>query len=766
MTGVFALSAIPSGIAIKNKFSAFPPDVVAAGFFALYPNRVQAILCPRGCRSWTTISKHWPMSNETILSAVAGNEPSIYGLRWGEQTRFAVLDIDKNSKYRSDLELAKLQERLAAVGLTVTVYRSSNSGGWHLYIFLDDWADSREVNEYLNTWLRARDYEVRGGLLEVFPSGMGLRLPLQPGFAWLDEKGNLILTREELTRDEALASFLTDLEENKKNWTEAKNSIRTELEAIDRAKGGSVQARKERLDTEGFEKLFSYRLIPEKYQDGRRYWQTGLTACGQRHDAILGIEHYLWHGDPSADVPALPGEWNDEQRYRLILAWLQENHNGFCNHINRGNWRKVEAQIRRAVKWRRPSGGVQVRTPYLLTERSIERLIGRSKATGRTWTPEDFKKGNDGREAQAREKIREATQLLTGLGQRLTVKGLALASGCSRTTVRRHLDIWKISPVAALSKCTGDQNPFLDLDLLGGAGTVPCGPSGSEEKSFLPVLVDAVSGDLELDLVENAEIAALVLDDLNPDPVLELVGPGSEGSGACSPVLLGRWRRRGKATGWRHWGSLASPSHTQPSTGSKHWLWGSESTCGLNGFLPSCAEPPLGPLHLNPREIFSPGSGLVLLQDDGGIEAGSGGNAIIASQAGQVSETGPCPPVDLFSLSGVIGLQTDVSGLLRYQSAGSDSACLQFWVSVFGFSRHGVMRDRRRDIHVNSPQDKPLRILVYSDVRGPPSVNSALIATPACWAPNKVQPIRKCAMPINATGWHVYRLTRHGIAVM
>ncbi|MFX4466469.1 hypothetical protein ABTA69_20655, partial [Acinetobacter baumannii] len=86
--------------------------------------------------------------------------------------------------------------------------------------------------------LRARDYEVRGGLLEVFPSGMGLRLPLQPGFAWLDEKGNLILTREELTRDEALASFLTDLEENKKNWTEAKNSIRTELEAIDRAKGG------------------------------------------------------------------------------------------------------------------------------------------------------------------------------------------------------------------------------------------------------------------------------------------------------------------------------------------------------------------------------------------------------------------------------------------------------------------------------------------------------------------------------------------------
>jgi hypothetical protein len=63
--------------------------------------------------------------------------------------------------------------------------------------------------------------------------------------------------------------------------------------------------------------------------------------------------------------------------------------------------------------------------------------------------------------------------------------------------------------------------------------------------------------------------------------------------------------------------SLASPSRTEPSTGSKHWLGGTLGTCGLNGFLPSYAEPPLGPLHLNPREIFSKGSGSVMLQDGG-----------------------------------------------------------------------------------------------------------------------------------------------------
>ncbi|HEY9680470.1 MAG TPA: bifunctional DNA primase/polymerase [Oculatellaceae cyanobacterium] len=97
------------------------------------------------------------------MSAIAGHEPSIYGLRWGGQTRFAVLDVDKNSKYRSDLELAKLQERLAAVGLTATVYRSSDSGGWHLYIFFDEWADSGDTNQLLSTWLKAQGYEIRGG---------------------------------------------------------------------------------------------------------------------------------------------------------------------------------------------------------------------------------------------------------------------------------------------------------------------------------------------------------------------------------------------------------------------------------------------------------------------------------------------------------------------------------------------------------------------------------------------------------------------------
>ena len=444
-----------------------------------------------------TVSKHWPIPDETIRSAVAGEEASVWGLRWGQQTRFAVLDVDQGSKYHSALELQNLQTKLAAVELKAKTYRSSESGGWHVYLFWQDWTDCPELQETLKVWLYSQGYEIRNGTLEVFPSGNGLRLPLQPGFAWLDDNAEVITERKELTVEAAISRFLRDLENNANNWEKSKKLIKAQLEAVDRAAGGDAQGRQERLDTADFDGLFNYRLIPEKYEEGRRPGADGLTVKGQRHDAILGIEHYLWHGDEAAGVPALPGEWNDEQRYRVILAWLQENHNGFCNHINRGNWRKVEAQVRRAVKWRRPSGAVQVRTPYLLTENANREAYSAVQIDGADLErrrPEERQRRTGKRKPE--KKSAKPYTTFDRVRPAIDVKGLALASGCSRTTVRRHLDIWKISPVVALSKCTGDQNPFLDLDLLGGGGTVPCGSSSSEEENLLPGLSDADSGDL------------------------------------------------------------------------------------------------------------------------------------------------------------------------------------------------------------------------------------------------------------------------------
>jgi hypothetical protein len=72
------------------------------------------------------------------------------------------------------------------------------------------------------------------------------------------------------------------------------------------------------------------------------------------------------------------------------------------------------------------------------------------KATGRVWSIEDLKKGNDGREEASREKIRAALQLLISQERRVTVRQLMRISGCSYHTVKRHFDIWRIYAMQCL----------------------------------------------------------------------------------------------------------------------------------------------------------------------------------------------------------------------------------------------------------------------------------------------------------------------------
>lgn len=78
--------------------------------------------------------------------------------------------------------------------------------------------------------LSLNDFQVAKGTLEVFPHpgdaslGMGLRLPLQPGWAWLDKKTlDVEYERYELSATKALEFFLDVLDADaflvSRSWT-------------------------------------------------------------------------------------------------------------------------------------------------------------------------------------------------------------------------------------------------------------------------------------------------------------------------------------------------------------------------------------------------------------------------------------------------------------------------------------------------------------------------------------------------------------------
>lgn len=675
------------------------------------------------------MSRHAPLSDDTLWNAITLQDETIWGCRWGEQTRFAVLDVDETSEYHNELGLARLRHVLSSVGLTrLQLHQSSESGGWHIYLFFADWVNAQALHACLKDWLKQEGFEIRAGQLEIFPSNNGLRLPLQRGFAWLDDQGLIKLRREDITTDEAVARFCHALDAAAHDWRFVEERIKSRLEHIAgaaAAAAGRQTAKEQEADEDGFSAFFSFAgMIPEVYEAGREYWAKGLTAPSQRHHAILAVGHYLWYGDEAAGVRSLPGIGRAKHRAEAIELWLREKHNSHSESVLRGDWEEICADIRRACNWEASSGRETPRTPYLIqSDRAIDRAIGLTKAWGVTCQPKHFQKGNIGREEAAREKIRAALVQLLESNRRVTVVGLSRLSGCKKETVRRHLDIWG---VFRLSKRPGDlslRGGALCPDPVAGSGPVAAGSEKGKEK-FLDVLRESDSGDLEQsDPGKNAEVPGFVLDDLNLDSRFEIGAQGSCVLRACSPVLNGRWRRRGKATGRRHRGSLASPSPTQPSTGSKHRLWGPAVALRHKRLPPQLRRACAGSPPFIPRADFSKGSGLVLLQEGGTSQAGRQRSLAVLSLAQGlfvIPQTYKLPASIRSAHSGVNSSQAEASETFRYEALGPDSGCRQRPIQMFGISRYQKFLAVGRCIRVNNPQYVPFGILIYTDVRGPP----------------------------------------------
>lgn len=465
-------------------------------FLSLYPSRSKHIYKTPADPKWKT--RQIPLFSGMIDAAISAECDTYYGAFFGKQTRFAVLDVDIESKYHTAAELGKLASAIDSVGLVAKFYQSSNSGGWHLYIPFPEPSPSDEIAATLKRWLRALGYEIKSGVLEVFPSGNALRLPLQPGFAWLDCKGNLIRRREDLDLEEALSVFLQDLDESAADWQDAKSLIESQISLVerssDRSAGNTGDGHEERLDISDFEHLFSRGRIKEIWEKGRKFWQDGLQKPGDRHNAILAVGHYLWYGDEEHGVQALAGGRYDKYRASLIGEWLEEKHNGMCRHINEGNWRIVKEQIQRAVIWRKKKEDVY--EPYPLTNRLLKRLIAIYKKIGKVWSIPQFERANEASSLEARDRIAEAIKQLREEGQLITLAEIARRAGSHWRTVKKNSDLLVLAQATEeKSQQTESSSDLLARSAIvnNSGGRTPSGPSANEESPL------HVSGSLDSD---------------------------------------------------------------------------------------------------------------------------------------------------------------------------------------------------------------------------------------------------------------------------
>ena len=450
--------------------------------------------------SWYSANEKWKLPDSEILKAIACVHPKFFiGCRAGKATRFAVLDIDEKSQYHNKRSLDKLLQVLSDAGLSrSSLYRSSYSGGWHLYIFFEEPINSADLRKQLVKLLTLNDYQISKGQLEIFPhpgmkgsQGRGLRLPLQPGWAWLDKNTlDVEYERSEVSATKALEFFIDVLEADANSYATFRHlkahaqELETRRQAaavvgIGRSDSNVIQLRRPERPVEAGEFIAFVRgvfrklppgIIVDNWYKGRIYHLNGLTGPSQRADAIECLGHYLFYGDPSRDLPAL-GYGYEKEREWAIREFLSAHHNGQSNDINRGRADAL-AQVERAANWR-PAHKKDTDAFKYTPEQPI------------AWIRE-----NANRKSKARKRIADALEDIKKLRRSFTTVELQEASGCARDTLYKHADIWRKDyddlAESFFAICPDEYNV-----VAGGGSTQTSPPTPSDEKITPPGLLAA-----------------------------------------------------------------------------------------------------------------------------------------------------------------------------------------------------------------------------------------------------------------------------------
>jgi len=446
-------ASAPTKIARFDRNDHFPQgwEICIAQFLELF-HRYSYIYKPLSGGSWYSADDKWKLPDSEILKAIACVHPKFFiGCRAGKATRFAVLDIDQKSRYHNKQSLDKLLHALSDAGLPKSsLYRSSDSGGWHLYLFFEDPISSADLRAQLIKLLTLNDFQVGKGQLEIFPHpggdrslGLGLRLPMQPGFAWLDKKTlEIEYERDELSAPQALELFVDVLDGDANSYA-AFRQLKTYNEQLEKRRASAVahgrgepasnvvpiRRTEKPVDTGEFSDFVQavfHRLPPgiivDNWYKGRLYHLNGLNGPSQRAESIECVGHYLFYGDPSRDLPAL-GYGYEKERQWAIEEYLKARNNGQSYDINRGR-ADAFAQVERAANWRPAHKKGDEPQKY-------------SPVVPISWVRE-----NANRKADARKRISNALDGLKERQEKFTTEELRKEAKCSKETLYNHKDIW------------------------------------------------------------------------------------------------------------------------------------------------------------------------------------------------------------------------------------------------------------------------------------------------------------------------------------
>jgi hypothetical protein len=192
-----------------------PKDPIGKRYVEYFWHPYSAIIAPvpqKGTKpDWRTL-KHYLQPSQ--LWAAHQNPEKLIGIRFGKTTRFAIIDIDKNSNYHNPEAIKHIKEALEEIGIVRTItIQSSYSEGYHIVIPFETEINTFNLACALEQTLKDADIKIRPGQIEIFPNAKpysqktiinynAVRCPMQPG------SGAFILNEDLEPESQSVTTFL------------------------------------------------------------------------------------------------------------------------------------------------------------------------------------------------------------------------------------------------------------------------------------------------------------------------------------------------------------------------------------------------------------------------------------------------------------------------------------------------------------------------------------------------------------------------------
>ncbi|MEA5598998.1 hypothetical protein [Rivularia sp. UHCC 0363] len=421
-----------------------PADPVGKRYVQCFYHPHGAIVALTPCGeekpAWRTISYYLQAST---LWNYHQDPSKLVGIRFGNNTKFGVIDLDDGGDYHNPESVKKIQHALENIGITdIVPIQSSYSGGYHLIIPFSTQITTFSLACALEIALRKAGLSIRQGHLEVFPNAKpygsntvtnynAIRCPMQP------HSGALLLDDDLEPIGDSVEVFLDHCD---------RASCRQDLTKLKRF---ARKARKT-ITKERYSKFYSKDALSWR-TDWEEIIATGWTGKGQTNTYLQILVGY--------GIVFLGLEYSELVKYALEVATNAPGYTEYCGHQH-----EIEARVRQWAKnsinnkWYSEYASYPERPRETFAATFAEIIAGggntRKPKTKDNVIPFDRRKAqSEQRSQEAQRRIRWSVKALewsTGLPEGITDRTLAISAEykrsfgktISRETLRKYLHLW------------------------------------------------------------------------------------------------------------------------------------------------------------------------------------------------------------------------------------------------------------------------------------------------------------------------------------